>query len=541
MLNMMICAISLSLLFTGCKSKEVGSTSQQTSPTFAATDGNSGMEPFRNQGVSSSTTSTSEGLPNEGTFRVTLDGKTVNATAVVNAEDPNNKSYTITLYTGEKIEKKLEMSSGHFVQMSSQGKYALILDEESGGSGGDSLLSTLTRENGNLVMKELHSPGYGLKELTAKNAPTDLVSLIANKKLGYLGFNAFHGSKVQGEALIRDFRVGFKPSIFYGSAQYHYNFAQNTLEFDKITSYKYDDPLQLYNCKDIIISDNGYSITEKNIVYNAFMAASNGRVDIINMFAMCGQTPDIQTKYSEETPLIASIESGDLKMVKELINIGADPKLKTKSYTPYLAAGYLENSWRDSEHKLSDIRKYLEPYATESDKATLKLLKLPDPKDIPQLLKTTDVNVNLSDIDGYNGTPLGIALAAGRIDIAKVLLENGADPSLRFGTEEGGITPIVYVLDKHYYEFAKLMHSRGVDFNGDYHFSYLTYTLLGHYLSSCDAETTSFLVSNGATKVSFFSPIDGEKEPTTDPNLLIKACKNKDQLLNIVQKIKAVN
>ncbi|MCU6794522.1 ankyrin repeat domain-containing protein [Paenibacillus sp. WQ 127069] len=469
--------------------------------------------------------------PSGNHYKVTLDGKTFDAVAVVHGTEGYKRNYSITLSNGERLEEAVDGIDGSFVQLTSQGKHALLLHNISGGSGGDSFLSTLVRIDGKLSMKHVDFSTITPKSLTHQNAPSGLLVTISDHKLEDIDLNPFSGADISGSSLIRNYKSIYHSGLF-GEAQYEYNFTSNTFQFVKIISYTYEDPLDRPVCKGIQLTDQGYSITDRNVAYNILMAVGNDRKDIVNKFTQCGQSPDFAATAGDLTPLITAIRSGNLSMVKELILIGANPLLRKNEYTPYIVAVYLNAN--DDRKRFTDIANFMRKYATSYDMAALQLFSLPKVEEVSRLVKAANVNINLSAFDGFNGTPLGFALAKGTTELVRALLENGADPKLRFGSEAGGYTPIVYAIQNKKFDAAQYLIRSGVDINGLYSYSYVTHSLLGKTLIECDAAGTSFLAANGAKLVSYYASIDGDKLPVTDAVKLVNRCENSADLLKIL-------
>ncbi|XP_076087735.1 uncharacterized protein LOC143058157 [Mytilus galloprovincialis] len=82
--------------------------------------------------------------------------------------------------------------------------------------------------------------------------------------------------------------------------------------------------------------------------------------------------------------------------------------------------------------------------------------------DMIPILLTEHVDVNVRD---WQGTPLYFASVKGNIDIAKVLLENQADPNIKGWLEKGSQTPLKVAVDNGNVDLVKLLLAHHADTN----------------------------------------------------------------------------
>ena len=123
-----------------------------------------------------------------------------------------------------------------------------------------------------------------------------------------------------------------------------------------------------------------------------------------------GETPTEEEKIPPDITLLQSIEFENVEMVRRHIEYGTDPN---KVYIP---EGF--------------------PFAGAS---ALHLAVLKDNGEVVRLLLHNGADIEIKAKDAFGGTPLMWAAFWGLYDMAKVLLEEGADVN---GPDVNGATPL---------------------------------------------------------------------------------------------------
>jgi uncharacterized protein len=113
-------------------------------------------------------------------------------------------------------------------------------------------------------------------------------------------------------------------------------------------------------------------------------------------------------------------------------------------------------------------------------------------KEVVEVLLAGGANPNLQSKNAFKAVPLQSAAVRGRLEIARMLVEHGAETNVR---GEGGYTPLHEVASSGQIEFAKLLLQHNADINakGDD-----GKTPLGIALASKQVEMAEFLRTRGA-------------------------------------------
>lgn len=142
---------------------------------------------------------------------------------------------------------------------------------------------------------------------------------------------------------------------------------------------------------------------EPSLVIALSKAAGTGHMDIVRFLLEKGTDPNLQDGKNNVPPLMAAACAGELEIVQYLLN---------KEASPNLSGGYLGD------------RSALECTISESHRFKGKAAE------IASLLILAGADVNYRE-DGMGWTPLHFAANKNRRDIARILLEAGADPDIR--------------------------------------------------------------------------------------------------------------
>ncbi|MFM7855823.1 MAG: ankyrin repeat domain-containing protein [Pseudanabaena sp.] len=206
-------------------------------------------------------------------------------------------------------------------------------------------------------------------------------------------------------------------------------------------------------------------------------AAEHKQLKLVKLLLKKGADVNFSPHFQVATPLMDAIASGDLKIIQALIEAGAEPNLIIcEDYPLLLAAGEGNKKIFDFLLPLTreDLRgKAQELLETELKKkapkinSTKNLFKAISEKSIPKMLKSIENGADVNSINIDNFTPIMCVILLGEkqddivISMAKILLENGADPNL--GTDR--TTPIVMAMQYDSIGIAELLIKFGLDVN----------------------------------------------------------------------------
>ncbi len=174
-------------------------------------------------------------------------------------------------------------------------------------------------------------------------------------------------------------------------------------------------------------------------------AARNGRVEVAQMLIGAKANLDVQDNW-DWTPLHWAVMNGKVEIVKILIDVGARKDIRdSEGRTPYELA------------KTEELKKLLEPNLTESFEPhdPYELMMIPPNKkaemivkeinkDEPNLNLVSDLivlgaNLDWQDEDKYGYAPLHYAIDCGEVEIARMLIDAGADVDVQ---DEDGSTAL---------------------------------------------------------------------------------------------------
>ncbi len=161
------------------------------------------------------------------------------------------------------------------------------------------------------------------------------------------------------------------------------------------------------------------------------MAARQGHADVAHALLAAGADVNQRTTGDKTSPLLIAIINGHFDLAKQLLDKGADPNLsqETNGVTALYAA--LNCQW-------SAKALYPQPRAFEQQRTSyLDLMQaLLDKGEDPNARLTRKVwysqyDFDQSGIDETGATPFWRAAYASDVDAMKLLLEYGADPTVR--------------------------------------------------------------------------------------------------------------
>jgi ankyrin repeat protein len=184
-------------------------------------------------------------------------------------------------------------------------------------------------------------------------------------------------------------------------------------------------------------------------------AVSGGYLDVVQELIKDGADVNLPTKVGN---LQAAAETGNVDIVKALIKAGAKVNAGTKTkpfYTAWAVATGLDNKdivaelERAGARGSRDQRSYALGYAAL--KGNLELVK--------KLLKAG------ADVNGVgNDSPLGWAIdEEGHLDVVQELIKAGADVNKRFGDPKNNLTPLHIAALFGNMEIAKALVDAGAD------------------------------------------------------------------------------
>jgi len=171
---------------------------------------------------------------------------------------------------------------------------------------------------------------------------------------------------------------------------------------------------------------------------NLYRAAVIGDLaEVKRLVVDCGANPNIQSAVDGGTPLHVAADRGYLRIVKFLLEHGANPNMKNNyGNTPlHFAAtyGHPEVAELLLEHGANPNMK------NNYGNTPLYFAAMYGYPEVVKLLLEHGANPNIQN--NYGDTPLHYAVDGCFVDVVRVLLEHGADPTIR---DNEGRTPLDY-------------------------------------------------------------------------------------------------
>lgn len=177
------------------------------------------------------------------------------------------------------------------------------------------------------------------------------------------------------------------------------------------------------------------------------LAAAGGFTDIVKLLVKRGADFEMRDNY-DTTALIAAATAGHSETAVALVEYGADPTFKDTS-----GGSALSNATFFGHTKvvLAILEKMKELTPTTGDELLLLSAGLGH-REIAEALLAKGIDPNARGIK--DRTPLMAAAAFDKIELVKLLVENGADPKL---TDEEGVTALQVAINKGHQEIISLL------------------------------------------------------------------------------------
>lgn len=186
-------------------------------------------------------------------------------------------------------------------------------------------------------------------------------------------------------------------------------------------------------------------------------AAWEGHDEIVRLLLKAGANVRLDPEnYRDETALILAVQEGHFNVVKTLVEAGANVnEIRIGKYALLSAAleGYeeifnyllpltnvelIQEAYNELDKEIR--RRWREENADELVNDLTSAIFNDDLDRAKQIINDND-NVNASDFDEHGVTPLFCAMRKDSIELARLMLEAGADPDK--GIEEEGTTPLM--------------------------------------------------------------------------------------------------
>ncbi len=178
------------------------------------------------------------------------------------------------------------------------------------------------------------------------------------------------------------------------------------------------------SCINILLAANADPlVTDNDGITTVISAASQGHAELVKLFASKGVDINKVTNSGGSALMFAASE-GHNETAKLLIELNADVSIATKATPEYRA---------QVEEALSEKREGIEPH--KDDVTALHVAALGGHMFVVELLVKAGANINAVDEDGM--TPLLNAVKGNFANVAKYLVEHGANPNDIFIDEKG--------------------------------------------------------------------------------------------------------
>jgi serine/threonine-protein phosphatase 6 regulatory ankyrin repeat subunit B len=203
-------------------------------------------------------------------------------------------------------------------------------------------------------------------------------------------------------------------------------------------------------------------LTRRNALHRA---AEANRPDVIAHFVAHGMAVNTADGKGN-TPLMAAVETGSLDALKKLMALGADPMIRNSEIETALHIAAEKGAAEAAAQLLThaEVRRDINEYRTYREGfSPLMTAAAHDRADIAKLLVEAGANPNQADNRKRNS--LYIAVENGHVETAKALLALGADAvkSLRKNSDNA---PLVHQIgDQNYAGMLAVLYRAGVDLN----------------------------------------------------------------------------
>jgi ankyrin repeat protein len=195
-------------------------------------------------------------------------------------------------------------------------------------------------------------------------------------------------------------------------------------------------------------------------------AAMRGRVEIVGMLLDARVDVNLQDKGGW-TPLHVVASNGRVEIARMLIDAGADKDIRDN-------VGNLPYDLADTE----ELKNLLKPNLSESFDSydPYELMIIPPNKKVEMIVReceksnpnldlisdliTLGANLNWQDEDNYNFTPLHVAANRGKVEIARMLIDAGANLNVQ---NEWDGTPLLVAIRWDKVEIARMLIDAGAD------------------------------------------------------------------------------
>lgn len=222
----------------------------------------------------------------------------------------------------------------------------------------------------------------------------------------------------------------------------------------------------------------------------------------------------------EDTPLMISVQTGDLEMVRMLVEAGADPDLASPDWPSALHCAVFGPS--------RPIYKFLAPLASAENRAAAEellarrnalkgaagkpnrdLLKAAKSGDVASIRRAIADGANPHVLDREGFGPLHRAVLGSRYEAVEALLDAGSSPNLFSGD---GAPPLFYTTDP---QIIQMLLARGAHIDGG---KGGVGTALHRSAALGDAEWATFLLGAGADR----NAVDSDGETPRDKALRMR-------------------
>ncbi len=211
-----------------------------------------------------------------------------------------------------------------------------------------------------------------------------------------------------------------------------------------------------------------------------FVAFNNGSIEILKYLIDMDINLELTDENNDETILQITSSRGNLEVVKYLIDAGA--KTDRMTIIDWASAGYLSKV-KDSVKSGADINidngygtalmrashnghlkvvKYLLDQGADTKYMTL--LNWSSAGDLDKVKKSIKSGADINQEDQYRRTPLTVASTNGNLEVVKYLIKNGADLTLKNGQVNRALNNAIR---NNHIDVVKYLISNGIDINAE--------------------------------------------------------------------------